>query len=60
MHAAEKGSQATITALIAAGSPVDGTDKFGETALIHAARVGSEKGIRALVAAKASLDITDK
>ena len=60
MHAAEKGSNRAIEVLLSAGTPVDATDKFGETALIHAARVGCERGVRALVAAKASLEISDK
>lgn len=55
-----RGDEATAERLLKDGEPLDGRDRFGQTALILAARHGHRSIVDLLVACGADLDVTAK
>lgn len=59
-RAAGEGDEAAVRALLEAGAPVDGANRYGATALFFAADRGHAGIVRLLVEAGAALDLEDR
>ncbi len=55
-EAAQKGETENVVRFLAEGAPVEGRDRFGNTALLVAARAGRTKAVGVLLEAGAEID----
>ena len=55
-----RGDEATVERLLRNGEPVNGRDRFGQTALMLAARHGHKPIVDLLIACGSDLDVTGK